>query len=192
MKKSKVYTKTGDKGTTALVSGARISKADLRIDLYGQVDELNSRTGMLVSFMNELGGFDIEIQFLHRLQSVFFDLGSQLATEVENRQKYQLPQIKEEFVREMEEQIDVMDSQLEPLKTFILPGGCKAASAAHLCRTSSRQVERLLIGYLEKTQEELPLNSQILLNRSSDYFFVLARFIEKRVDGKEIFWIPHS
>ena len=191
MKKSKVYTKTGDKGTTALVSGARISKADLRIDLYGQVDELNSRVGMMVSFMQDMKIFDFEIGFLHRLQSVFFDLGSQLATEVENREKYNLPKIKESFIREMEEDIDRMDSHLEPMKYFILPGGCKAASAAHLCRTGARNVERLLVRFHEKTNEELPENSAQLLNRASDYFFVLARYIEKKSGGSEISWIPN-
>lgn len=192
MKKSKVYTRTGDKGTTALVSGARISKADLRIDLYGQVDELNSRVGMMVSFMQEMKFFNSEINFLHRLQSVLFDLGSQLATEVENREKYKLPKIKAEFIVEMEAEIDRMDSELEPMKYFILPGGCKASSAAHLCRTGSRHVERLLVSFSEKVDEELPENSAQFINRTSDYFFVLARFIEKRAGGSEISWIPQS
>ncbi|HLW56742.1 MAG TPA: cob(I)yrinic acid a,c-diamide adenosyltransferase [Bacteriovoracaceae bacterium] len=192
MKKSKVYTRTGDKGTTALVSGARISKGDLRIDLYGQVDELNSRVGMMISFMKELNMFNAEIGFLHRLQSVFFDLGSQLATEVENREKYKLPKITETFIAEMEREIDRMDSILEPMKYFILPGGTQAASSAHLCRTGARYVERLLVKYFEETQEELPENSGQLLNRASDYFFVLARYIEKKAGGTEISWIPNS
>lgn len=190
MKKSRVYTKTGDKGTTALVSGARISKADLRIDLYGQVDELNSRVGLLISYMREKDLFNNEIDFLLKLQSVFFDLGSQLATEVENREKYKLPSIKEAFITLMENEIDRMDNELIPLKSFILPGGSLAASAAHLCRTGSRNVERLLIAYYEKSGEELPAHSQVLLNRASDYFFVLARYIEKNVGGQETLWIP--
>lgn len=192
MKKSKVYTRTGDKGTTALVSGARISKADLRIDLYGQVDELNSRVGMMVSFMREMNLFAAEITFLHRLQSALFDLGSQLATEVENREKYKLPKIKEEFIVEMEGEIDRMDAELLPMKYFILPGGSKAASAAHLCRTGTRYVERLLVGFAESTNEELPENSIQFINRASDYFFVLARYIEKKAGGSEISWIPNS
>lgn len=190
MKKSRIYTKSGDKGTTALVSGARISKADHRIDLYGEVDELNSRVGMLASMMRERNLFDSEINFLLKLQSVFFDLGSQLATEVENREKYNLPSIKDEFIALMEQEIDRMDNELAPLKSFILPGGSMAASAAHLCRTGSRHVERLIIAYHEKSGEELPLHSQVLLNRASDYFFVLARYIEKNVGGQEILWIP--
>ncbi|MFA5583018.1 MAG: cob(I)yrinic acid a,c-diamide adenosyltransferase [Bacteriovoracaceae bacterium] len=192
MKKSKVYTKTGDKGTTALVSGARISKADQRIDLYGQVDELNSRVGMMVSYMQEMKLFEAEINFLHRVQSVLFDLGSQLATEVENREKYKLPKVKTEFIAEMEKEIDRMDSHLEPMKYFILPGGCKAASAAHLCRTGTRFVERLLVAFAESTNEELPENSVQFINRASDYFFVLARYIEKKAGGNEISWIPNT
>src|SRR5690606_7864470 len=192
MKKSKVYTRTGDKGTTALVSGARISKADQRIDLYGQVDELNSRVGMMVSFMNDMNIFATEITFLHRLQSALFDLGSQLATEVENREKYKLPKIQEKFIEEMEKEIDRMDSELEPMKYFILPGGCKASSAAHLCRTGTRHVERLLVGFAETANEELPENSVQFINRASDYFFVLARYIEKKAGGNEISWIPNT
>lgn len=190
MKKSKIYTKTGDKGETGLVSGNRISKADSRIDLYGDLDELNSRAGICASLLANDMKFQRVIDFLHHVQSALFDLGSNLACEVENRQKYNLPQLSNEFIADLEHEIDWMDQELEPLKNFILPGGSLASSSLHLCRTSARSVERKLIGFHQKTKEELPINSLIFLNRLSDYFFVLARYVNKLQNKPEITWKP--
>lgn len=189
MKKSNVYTKTGDKGETGLVSGNRILKSDQRIDLYGDLDELNSRVGVSTSYMGD-GQFSKEIDFLHHIQSAIFDLGSNLACEVENRKKYKLPQIPIEFIMEMEQEIDRMDHELEPLKNFILPGGTKVSAHIHLCRTEARSVERKLIAFHQATNEELPEHSLIFLNRLSDYFFVLARYVNHRLGGSEITWKP--
>ena len=188
MKKSKVYTKTGDKGETSLVSGNRASKADLRIDLYGDLDDLNSRLGVAVSSMGQSKLFASEIDFLHEIQSALFDLGSNMACEVENREKYKLPQITNAFVEKIEKEIDRMDSTLEPLKNFILPGGVMSAAELHLCRTSARAVERKSIRYFQESGEELPENCLIFLNRLSDFFFVLARFVNKNENGPEILW----
>lgn len=192
MKKSKVYTKTGDQGKTGLVSGNRISKADPRIDLYGELDELNSRVGVVTSFLTSDLQFKNELEFLHQIQSAIFDLGSNLACEVENRQKYNLPQILDGFITEIEQEIDRMDSEIGPLKNFILPGGTHAAAALHICRTGARSVERKTIHYFETTQEELPLNAVIFLNRLSDYFFVLARYTNKKANVAEIEWKPRQ
>lgn len=192
MKKSKVYTKTGDQGKTGLVSGNRILKSDIRIDLYGQLDELNSRVGYSSSLLSANIKFQNVVNFLHHIQSVIFDLGSNLACEIENRQKYNLPQISEEFVTEIEHEIDRMDNELEPLKNFILPGGSQTAASLHLCRTGARNVERKLIGYHESTKEELPQNSLVFLNRLSDYFFVLARYANKELQTEEINWRPRK
>lgn len=192
MKKSKVYTKTGDKGETGLVSGNRTSKADIRIDLYGELDELNSRLGFSGSQLNSDIKFAQTINFLHHIQSAIFDLGSNLACEVENRSKYNLPQISDEFIGDMELEIDKMDSELEPLKNFILPGGTIEASSLHMCRTNARTVERKLIAYFNKTKEELPQNSMIFLNRLSDYLFVLARYVNKLKGVEEINWKPRK
>jgi cob(I)alamin adenosyltransferase len=190
MSKSKIYTKTGDEGKTALVSGNRISKSDLRIDLYGEVDELNSRIGFACSLLDK--SFIQEINFLHVLQSALFDLGSNLACEEEKRSGYKLPQISEKLINDIESEIDRMDGQLDSLKNFILPGGSTAAAAFHLARTSARSVERKLVSYKIESGEELPELSLITLNRLSDYFFVLARFVNKGMGQLEISWKPGS
>lgn len=189
MKKSKVYTRTGDEGKTGLVSGNRILKSDSRIDLYGEVDELNSRIGFAASLMIK---FPIEVTFIHMLQSALFDLGSNMACEFENRTKYNLPQITDELVKEIEDEIDRMDSTLEPLKNFILPGGSQCSAALHLARTGARNVERKLVQYKEETQEELPALGLIFVNRLSDYFFVLARYVSKTENIPEIPWKPRK
>lgn len=190
MKKSKIYTKTGDTGETALVSGARLPKSDPRIDLYGDLDELNSRIGLACSYMAQNLKEQRILEFLHHVQSSIFNLGSNLACEVENRQKYNLPQISSEFIQDMEEEIDRLDHELEPLKNFVLPGGAKSAAAVHLCRTGTRSVERKLIHFYQVTKEELPAHSVVFLNRLSDYFFVLARYLNKLEGEKELLWKP--
>lgn len=192
MKKSKVYTKTGDKGETGLVSGNRTSKADIRIDLYGELDELNSRIGFSCSQLTGDIKFVQTVNFIHHIQSALFDLGSNLACEVENRAKYNLPQISDEFIGDIELEIDKMDSELEPLKNFILPGGTLEAASLHMCRTNARTVERKLIAFYNSTKEELPQNSMIFLNRLSDYLFVLARYVNKVKGVEEINWKPRK
>lgn len=192
MKKSKVYTKTGDKGETGLVSGNRTSKSDIRIDLYGELDELNSRIGFSCSQLSADMNFAQTVNFIHHIQSALFDLGSNLACEVENRAKYNLPQISDEFIGDIELEIDKMDAELEPLKNFILPGGTVEASSLHMCRTNARTVERKLISFFNATKEELPQNSMIFLNRLSDYLFVLARYVNKRKNVEEINWKPRK
>lgn len=188
MKKSKIYTRTGDEGKTGLVSGNRILKSDLRIDLYGELDELNSRIGFALSFLETQ--FQAEINFNHILQSAIFDLGSNMACEFENRSKYNLPQITEDLIKNIESEIDRMDAELEPLKNFILPGGSQAASALHLVRTGVRHAERKLFHYQQISQEELPVHSGIFLNRLSDYYFVFARYVNKKLNTAEIAWKP--
>lgn len=192
MKKSKVYTKTGDTGETSLVSGNRAMKSDLRIDLYGDLDELNSRLGIAVSYMTSSEIFSDEVDFLHEVQSALFDLGSNMACEAENRAKYKLPQITTSFIEKIEKEIDRMDSELEPLKNFILPGGTIAAAELHVCRTGARSVERKSIRYYIETKEDLPENCGVFLNRLSDYFFILARYVNKKENGPELLWKPRT
>lgn len=192
MKKSKIYTKTGDQGETGLVSGNRTSKADLRIDLYGELDELNSRLGYASSLLSSELEFQLIVNFLHHIQSAIFDLGSNLACEFENRAKFNLPEISDAFVDDLEFEIDKLDAELEPLKNFILPGGTLLASSLHLCRTNTRTVERKIIHYFNVTNEELPSNSLKFLNRLSDYLFVLARYVNKIKGVEEINWKPRK
>jgi cob(I)alamin adenosyltransferase len=192
MKKSRIYTRTGDEGETGLVSGTRILKSDLRIDLYGELDELNSRIGFSCSKLVEELEFREVVNFLHEIQSAIFDLGSNLACEVENRKKFNLPQVSDHFISAIEAEIDKMDAQLEPLANFILPGGSPQAASIHLCRTNTRTVERKLIQYSEETKEELPYNSVKFLNRLSDYLFVLARYVNNNKGISEINWKPRK
>ncbi len=192
MKKSKIYTKTGDQGETGLVSGNRTLKSDLRIELYGELDELNSRIGFACSELAQELSFGHIIFFLHQIQSAIFDLGSNLACEVENRKKFKLPQISQEFIQNIELEIDKLDFDLPELKNFILPGGSKMSSIIHLCRTNARLVERKLVHYLQVTQEDIPENSIIFLNRISDYLFILARHVNKHQGVDEIPWKPRE
>lgn len=192
MKKSRIYTKTGDKGDTGLVSGTRISKANPRIDLYGELDDFNSRLGYATSLIEKEKALSQTVDFLHHIQSAVFDLGSNLACEADKRMEYKLPQITEAFITQLENEIDRLEQDLEPLKHFILPGGTPAAAAFHLARTGARNVERKLVGFGESTKEDLPALAVIFLNRTSDYLFVLARYVNKVQGGTERNWIPRK
>lgn len=186
----KIYTKTGDKGDTGLVSGTRISKADPRIDLYGELDDFNSRLGFAIALIEAEAAFSDSVTILHHLQSAVFDLGSNLACEAAKRIEYKLPQITAGFVQELEEEIDRLEKELPPLKHFILPGGTTAAAAFHMARTAARNVERKLVKFTGDTGEALPVLGLEFLNRTSDYLFVLARYVNKVQGGAEKSWIP--
>jgi cob(I)alamin adenosyltransferase len=188
MKKAAVYTRTGDNGTTGLVGGTRIKKSDPRINLYGEVDELNSYIGLGVSFLAE--SFDNVL--LHEIQSILFDLGSNLACEKDNRSKFKLPEINFSSIEKLEADIDQMDSQLLPLRHFILPGGDHAAAAFHVCRTVCRRIEREMVDFEEQNPGEIPENALMFMNRLSDYFFILSRYINATKKIEELQWIPRA
>lgn len=188
MKKSAVYTRTGDKGTTGLVGGTRIKKSDPRINLYGEVDELNSYIGLGISFLDK--SFDKSL--LQQIQSSLFDLGSNLACEKEKRTQFKLPQINVSAIEKLETDIDQMDSQLLPLKHFILPGGSSAAAAFHVCRTVCRRIEREMVDFEEHNPGEVPENALQYMNRLSDYFFILSRYLNSSVQIEETQWIPEA
>lgn len=183
---SKVYTRTGDSGTTALIGGSRIKKSDPRIHLYGEVDELNSHIGLGISFLDS----SYDKTLLHEIQSALFDLGSNLACEKEKRSQFKLPQLKESLITKLEKVIDQMDSRLEPLKTFVLPGGTKEASAFHVCRTVCRRVERQMVDFETQHPGEIPESALIFINRLSDYFFMLSRELNSLKKVEEIKWLP--
>lgn len=190
MKKSSVYTKTGDLGETSLVSGTRVSKGSHRLHIYGEVDELNSCLGMAHSLMKSNGVCLDELEFIQVIQSRLFDLGSNLACEFEKAQKFNLPQVTDDFITLIEHQIDQLDSQLPPLKNFILPGGHIIASSFHMSRTICRRIERNLVSWGNKSTELLPKNAIVLINRLSDYFFVMARYVNMVTKEEEILWNP--
>ncbi|MDR1881321.1 MAG: cob(I)yrinic acid a,c-diamide adenosyltransferase [Prevotella sp.] len=181
MKKSLVYTKTGDKGTTSLVGGKRVAKAHVRLEAYGTADELNSFVGSLIEKTDD--GRDLEI--LSYIQHKLFTVGAYLATETEAIPPKAASIITEKDITLLEKEMDRMDGELPPLRQFVLPGGSESASRAHICRTVCRRTERCIY----RVKEEYPVDEHVLMfvNRLSDYFFLLARKESNR-KGKEIFW----
>ena len=186
MGKSRVYTGTGDKGQTSLVGGQRVSKADQRIDLYGQVDELNACIGVVRAYVDD--NKVNEYKFLGVIQNHLFTIGSIFASEPEDRDKFKLPQLSENDLKEIEEQIDLIDEKLEPLKNFILPTGTLASSHMHICRTVARRVERQLVSFMESHSGDIPTIIESYINRLSDYFFVLSRYDNKINGEDEVIW----
>lgn len=176
----KIYTKSGDKGQTSLFGGKRLDKDHLRIEAYGTVDELNAFTGVL----HDQCPYPEIRETLLNIQSLLFNLGSVLATDPD--QDFSLPGIKPIHVEDLEKKMDAMDAELPRLQNFILPSGHAMVSAAHVCRTVCRRAERRLVTLShESTLDEVNL---IYLNRLSDYFFVLARFLGHKAGVTEIIW----
>ncbi|MEX0799209.1 MAG: cob(I)yrinic acid a,c-diamide adenosyltransferase [Bacteriovoracaceae bacterium] len=184
----KIYTKTGDTGETSLVGGTRVSKADVRLETYGDVDELNSHLGVLFSDFKNNKKYAEELDVLEKTQNALFTLGSNLACAKEQREKYKLPELKEEDVARLERKIDEYESELSPLKNFILPNGSCLAAKVHLARAVCRRVERKLTAFTIKYPGEEPENSVKLLNRLSDFLFVLARRVNKEEGERETIW----
>lgn len=184
MKKSKVYTRTGDAGKTSLVGGTKVLKSEAQIAAYGNIDELNSHIGYLRSVMPTAHE---EHPFLQELQNELFVLGSLVATESDKRELFKLPKLKFELVSKMEQRIDEIDSELEPLKNFIIPMGGQASTYTHVVRTVCRRTERSLVALPE---ELIPAGAILLLNRLSDYFFVLARRFNAGEGHTDVLWVP--
>lgn len=179
----KIYTKTGDQGTTALFGGQRLPKSDLRIEAYGTVDELNSHVGLLRD--QEVNRVRKEI--LIEIQDRLFTVGSILATEPGNT-KVKVPSLQENDVVFLEKEIDQMDSQLPPMKHFVLPGGHSSVSFGHITRTVCRRAERLVI----ELNAQSPVDPLVIkyLNRLSDYFFMLCRMMAHELKIEETPWKP--
>jgi cob(I)alamin adenosyltransferase len=178
----KIYTKTGDKGTTSLISGRRVSKANLRIESYGTVDELNSYIGMLRDQKELAHRKDILIEIQDRL----FTIGSLLASDPKKVSHIAIPQIDETDITALEVEIDVMNEELPAMTHFILPGGHQAVSFCHLARTVCRRAERRCTElHNEEGIEEIVIR---YLNRLSDYIFVLSRMTSHEVKADEIAW----
>lgn len=178
----KIYTKTGDKGTTSLVGGTRVSKTHIRLEAYGTVDELNSNLGLLVTYLSD----ERERNFLQQVQHKLFAVGSHLATDQEKTTLREASIITPALVEAIEREIDYMDTLLSPLSSFILPGGSRGAAVCHICRTVCRRAERRILALAEQVE----ISSELLayINRLSDYLFVLSRKINKDEKKNEIFW----
>jgi len=179
----KIYTKTGDKGNTSLLGGTRVSKANIRIETYGTVDELNSFIGLLRDFStNDIDRKKLLIDIQERL----FTIGSALASEP--GKSFSIPDLRESDIQLLEDEMDKMDGTLPPLRNFILPGGHQAVSYCHLSRTVCRRAERRCIELTEV--EEVSDLVVKYLNRLSDFLFVLARKISQETGAEEIPWKP--
>ena len=181
----KIYTKTGDQGITSLFGGKRVSKADLRIDAYGTVDELNSFVGLVRDQEVNKQRTDV----LVRIQNTLFVVGSILATEPGNT-KVKIPAIAEDDVQFLENEIDAMEADLPPLRSFILPGGHTAVSFCHVARTVCRRAERLVAAL--HAQESVEMLVLKFLNRLSDYLFVLSRKMTFELGAEERPWKPRG
>ncbi len=182
MKKSLIYTKTGDDGRTSLVGGTRVSKTHVRLEAYGTVDELNAQIGSLVTYLTDAD----DRTFLCRVQHRLFAVGSCLATDCERVQLREESMITAAQVEDVEREIDRIDAELSPLKAFVLPGGCRGAAVCHVCRTVCRRAERRILRLAEEA--EVPSELLAYMNRLSDYLFVLARKMNQDDKKEEIFW----
>lgn len=180
VKLNKIYTRTGDEGTAGLVDGSRVSKSSLRMAAIGDIDEANAAVGVAVAEISE----DLLAQQLRRIQNELFDLGADVATpgEVEGALR-----IVPDQVERIEHEIDAMNSGLQPLKSFILPGGSPDVAALHLARTVVRRAERSAVALSEA--EQVNPHALAYLNRLSDHLFVAARYLAHRKGG-DVLWRP--
>lgn len=182
----RIYTRTGDDGTTSLFGGERVRKGNPRIDAYGTVDEANSIVGVARSHLTGEPGHERLDPVLGDLQEELFVLGADLATPVDA--KPVVPRIKSRHVDQLEDRIDEFDADLKPLKAFVLPGGSPAGASLHSARTVCRRAERLVV----QASASTPINEEpvIYLNRLSDLLFVLARWVNKQAGMREDTWVP--
>lgn len=187
VKLNKIYTRTGDDGTTGLVDGSRRSKADARMHAIGEVDEANSALGIAIAAL-ERGGGAAHVAGLRRIQNDLFDLGADIATPGEDFEPGEMTlRVVQSQVDWLEQVIDAANEQLDPLTSFILPGGSEAGAALHLARAICRRAERALVS-AARNDAINPL-AQSYLNRLSDYLFVLCRLVNKG-SGGDILWVP--
>lgn len=177
----KIYTKTGDDGSTGLFGGGRVRKSDARIECYGTVDELNATLGVALV----VAGGSIN-EALLRVQHELFVVGAHLATPEDSPSTHSLPLLEEAVVGRLEMEIDHAEAELEPLRNFILPGGCELAARLHLARTVCRRAERVLVEFAM----DRPVSGTIVtyMNRLSDWLFVMARLANNRAGVADIAW----
>lgn len=181
----KIYTKKGDTGYTSLIGGTRVAKHHLRIESYGTVDELNSYMGLVRDYNENPELKEVILEVQDRL----FTIGSQLAADPE-KSKMKLPELHESDVTFLEEQIDKMDEELEPMRSFVLPGGHPVISSTHIARCVCRRAERITVHLAEnETVDEIIMR---YLNRLSDFLFTLSRKLSKDLNTEEIPWKPRT
>jgi cob(I)alamin adenosyltransferase len=209
---SKIYTRTGDKGKTSLIGGTKVPKSHLRIESYGTVDELNSFIGLLydqleaqtkiihspvthtaaaspITGFPPIAGFTTIAGLLREIQDRLFTIGSSLACDPDKAPQLKIPDLKEEDIVLLEKEIDRMNEELPPMKSFLLPGGNLAVSTAHIARCVCRRAERICVNMQENNLYIEPVVLRYL-NRLSDYLFMLARYAGHRLNIAELPWKP--
>jgi len=182
MKITKVYTRGGDKGQTSLVGGERVSKASVRLEAYGTVDELSAHLGLLVAFLNE----GHEKEMVLRVQNCLFNVCTNLATDQEKTPLYPSAHLPEGEIELLENEIDTIMHELPEAQGFILSGGTKEAAQAHICRTVCRRAERCIVALSEEAK--ISPEVQQYINRLSDYLFVLAKKLNFIAGKQEKIW----
>jgi cob(I)alamin adenosyltransferase len=181
----KIYTKTGDKGTTSLIGGTKVSKSHIRIESYGTIDELNSFIGLCADCINDVHSKSS----LKEIQDRLFTIGSSLACDPDKEPMLKLPDLKESDISFLEQEIDKMNEILPAMKNFILPGGHIAVSNLHVARCVCRRAERICV-LMQDNKMFIDEKVVQYINRLSDYLFVLARYVAKLHDAEEIIWKP--
>ena len=183
---SKIYTRTGDDGTTALGSGRRVSKFALRVECYGTLDETNAAIGLARLHTRSDPALDA---MLARIQNDLFDLGAELCHPDESKDARGRLSVSDAQVERLESEIDALNRELQPLRSFVLPGGTQAASFLHLARTISRRAERLMVALAARPNEPVGGSALRYINRLSDFLFVAARYVNDK--GKsDVLWVP--
>ena len=183
----KIYTKTGDGGSTSLIGGTKVSKSHLRIESYGTVDELNSYIGLCNDLLKDAHCNEV----LKEIQDRLFTIGSSLACDPEKEPLMKIPDLKEADVTFLEKEIDFMTDALPPMRSFILPGGHPAVSTLHIARCVCRRAERLCV---QLQEEDLFVDPVVIkyLNRLSDHLFALSRYAAHLLHAPEVPWVPRK
>ena len=181
----KIYTKTGDKGTTSLIGGTKVPKSHMRIEAYGTIDELNSYIGLCADMLTD----EHNKHLLREIQDRLFTIGSSLACDPIKEPRMRLPDLKEEDILLLEKEMDRIDESMPPMKNFILPGGHPTVAHLHIARCICRRAERCCV---KLELESLEVDQIILkyLNRLSDYLFILSRYSGQQLQVPEIPWKP--
>lgn len=182
----KVYTKTGDSGTTSLIGGQRVDKCDLRVEAYGTVDELTAFAALLCDRMREDSALDEHVEELQRIISQLMTVAALLAVDDSSRDK--VKPVADCQIAYLEERIDRMQALIAPVTKFTIPGGCSVVSLCHVCRTVCRRAERAAL----RADRQYGVDASALryLNRLSDYFYVLGRRLTEFFEVEEVLWIP--
>lgn len=184
---NKIYTRTGDDGTTGLATGERVDKWNPRVECYGAVDETNSAIG--VARLHAAADPDLDAM-LNRIQNDLFDLGADLCTpETKEPLPYEPLRIVASQVERIEQEIDRLNTELAPLRSFVLPGGTAAAANLHLARTIARRAERVMVQLAEQEHEHVSAAGLHYINRLSDFLFVASRYVNAR-GGGDVLWVP--